>query len=44
MIGLTMAELIVNGQATTIDISRLDAKRFEAGRELTSKYGMAVLA
>jgi len=44
MIGLTMAELIVHGQATTIDITRLDAKRFTQGRELKSRYGIAVLA
>jgi glycine/D-amino acid oxidase-like deaminating enzyme len=44
LIGLTMAELIVHGRATTIDISMLNAKRFAEGRTLTSRYGMAVLA
>lgn len=44
MIGLTMAELIVHGRASTIDISMLDAKRFDENRHLQSRYGMAVLA
>ena len=44
MIGLTMAELITQGHASTIDISMLDLKRFDEGRMLTSRYGMAVLA
>lgn len=44
MIGLTMAELIVHGRASTIDISMLDAKRFDENRQLQSRYGMAVLA
>ncbi|MEE8301687.1 MAG: FAD-binding oxidoreductase [Candidatus Tectomicrobia bacterium] len=44
MIGLTIAELIVHGRASSIDISMLDAKRFTEGRELKSRYGMAVLA
>ena len=44
MIGLTLAELIVHGRASSIDISMLDAKRFTEGRELKSRYGMAVLA
>lgn len=44
MIGLTMAELITTGQASTIDISRLNARRFTEGQELTSRYGMAVMA
>ncbi len=44
MIGLTMAELIVHGRASSIDISMLDAKRFAEGRELRSRYRMAVLA
>ena len=39
-----MAELIVHGQATTIDITGLNAKRFTEGRELKSRYGMSVLA
>ncbi len=44
MIGLTMAELITQGHASTIDISMLDLKRFDEGRMLKSRYGMAVLA
>ena len=44
MIGLTMAELITQGQATTIDISMLGLGRFAEGKLLGSRYGMAVLA
>jgi sarcosine oxidase subunit beta len=44
MIGLSMAELIVHGRASSIDISMLDAKRFDENRQLQSRYGMAVLA
>ncbi len=44
MIGLSVAELIVHGQASSIDISMLDAKRFGENRQLKSRYGMAVLA
>jgi len=44
MIGLSMAELIVHGRASSIDISMLDAKRFDESRQLQSRYGMAVLA
>ena len=44
MVGLTMAELIADGVATTIDISQLTLDRFTAGRLLQSRYGMSVLA
>ena len=44
MIGLTMAELMTQGQATTIDISMLGLGRFAAGKPLSSRYSMAVLA
>ncbi len=44
MIGQTMAELIADGQATTIDISMLNLGRFEAGKLLESRYTMQVLA
>ena len=44
MIGLTMAELMTQGQATTIDISMLGLGRFAAGKPLGSRYSMAVLA
>ncbi len=44
MIGVTMAELIVNGRADSIDISQLGMYRFASGHLLTSRYGMSVLA
>ena len=44
MIGLTMAELITKGQATTIDISMLNLNRFKEGNLLKSRYNMQVLA
>ena len=44
MIGVAMAELITEGQGTTIDISMLGLDRFEKGALLGSSYGMAVLA
>ena len=44
MIGLTMAELMTQGQATTIDISMLGLGRFAEGKPLRSRYSMAVLA
>ena len=44
MIGLTMAELITQGRATTIDISMLGLGRFAEGKPLSSRYSMAVLA
>ena len=44
MIGVTMAELIVNGRADSIDISQLGMYRFASGRPLRSRYGMSVLA
>ena len=44
MIGLTMAELITQDQATTIDISMLGLGRFAEGKPLGSRYSMAVLA
>ena len=43
-VGACMAELIVHGHASSIDISMLDAKRFDENRQLKSRYGMAVLA
>ena len=43
MIGRSMAELITGGEPS-IDISMLDLKRFEEGRELKSRYSMQVLA
>jgi sarcosine oxidase subunit beta len=44
MIGLTMAELIAQGRATTIDISMLGFNRFKEGKLLRSRYAMQVLA
>ena len=44
MIGLTMAELIVNGKSSTIDIRPLRFTRFEEGDLLTSSYRYRVLA
>ena len=44
MVGVTMAELIAGGKATTIDISQLSLDRFACGRLLRSRYGMSVLA
>ena len=44
MIGVTMAELIVEGAATTIDISPLRYSRFEEDDLLTSSYRYKVLA
>ena len=44
MIGATMAELIVHGRATTVDISQLRFTRFAEGALLTSSYRYRVLA
>jgi sarcosine oxidase subunit beta len=44
MIGVTMAELIVEGVATTIDISPLRYSRFEENDLLESSYRYRVLA
>ena len=44
MIGVVMAELIMEGRGTTVDISMLDLGRFKQGRLLKSRYGMQVLA
>jgi hypothetical protein len=44
MIGLTMAELITQGKASTIDISMLNMARFNNGKLLRSRYTMQVLA
>lgn len=44
MIGATMAELIVHGQASTVDISQLRFTRFEEGALMTSSYRYRVLA
>ena len=44
MIGTTMAELIVHGRATSIDISRLRFTRFAEGDLMASSYRYRVLA
>ncbi len=44
MIGLTMAEMIAQGAASSIDISPLRFSRFEEGDLLESSYGYRVLA
>ena len=44
MIGVVMSELITQGQATSVDISMLNLKRFERGELLESRYSMQVLA
>ncbi len=44
MIGTTMAELIIHGQATSIDISPLRFSRFAEGDLMTSSYRYRVLA
>ena len=44
MIGTTMAELIVQGQASTIDISRLRFTRLAEGDLMSSSYRYRVLA
>ena len=44
MIGLAMAELIAQGQSSTVDINPLRYNRFEQGDLLTSSYRYRVLA
>ncbi len=44
MVGQLMAELIVDGRASTIDISMLNLGRFATGELLESRYTMQVLA
>ena len=44
MIGVTMAELIVEGASNTVDISPLRFSRFEEGDLMESSYRYRVLA
>jgi len=44
MVGVTMAELILEGQAKTVDISPLRMGRFKEGKLLRSAYRLQVLA
>ena len=39
-----MAEMITQGQASTLDVTPLRSSRFEEGRQLTSRYRYNVLA
>ena len=39
-----MSEIIVEGQSTSVDVSRLNASRFKTGNLLESNYRMQVLA
>ena len=43
MVGVLMAELILDGRATTIDISPLRRSRFEEGKPNSDGYGFRVL-
>ena len=44
MVGVVMAELVLEGHSTTIDVSQLGFDRFKEGRPMRSRYGMSVLA
>ncbi len=44
MVGVVMAELVMQGEATTIDVSMLGLDRFAEGRLMQSRYKMSVLA
>ena len=44
MVGRTMAELIIQGQASSIDISPLRFSRFDEGDLMSSSYRYRVLA
>ena len=44
MVGVVMSELIIEGEATSVDISMLNLNRFKEGKEMVSRYRMAVLA
>ena len=44
MIGLCMAEMMTQGQASTLDVSPFRLSRFESGDILTSRYRYNVLA
>ena len=44
MIGVVMSELIAEGRASSVDISSLNMRRFDEGRQLKSRYSMQVLA
>ena len=44
MVGNVMAEMVLQGEATTIDVSMLGLNRSNEGRPLKSRYNMSVLA
>lgn len=44
MVGVAMAEMVLDGHASTIDVSELGLGRFDDGAMLRSRYGMSVLA
>ena len=44
MIGQSMAEMVTQGEASTLDVTSLRSSRFEEGRMLTSRYRYNVLA
>ena len=44
MVGVVMAEIVVQGTASTIDVSMMDLSRFAEDRSLGSRYGMNVLS
>ncbi|MFQ6077273.1 MAG: NAD(P)/FAD-dependent oxidoreductase, partial [Candidatus Bathyarchaeia archaeon] len=44
MVGRCLAELIVDGRAKTVDVSSLRLSRFAAGKHLTSRYKLNLLA
>ena len=43
MVGVLMAELMLDGKATTIDISPLRMSRFKEGKLNKPRYGFKVL-
>ena len=44
MVGVAIAEMIVDGHASTVDVSALRLRRFEDNAPLGSRYRMRVLA
>ena len=44
MVGKVMSEIVIHGKSKTIDVSNLNAHRFERQELLRSRYGMQVLA
>jgi len=44
LVGVVIAEMVIHGRTTTIDVSMLGLSRFSEDRMLKSRYGMSVLA